>query len=118
MKTTEEQAKSIANRVSANVGIDPITILTIITTVLPLIAKCFNKNDEADPQQVQAAVKRQHEKHPRALLKRTTNAYLREQKKSGEKITRDQAEELAKATIAQTIEANPQAVASVFAECC
>jgi flagellar biosynthesis/type III secretory pathway M-ring protein FliF/YscJ len=118
MKTTEEQAKAIASRVSANVGFDPITIITIITTVLPLIAKCFNRNDEADPQQVQASVKRQHEKHPRALLKRTTNAYMREQKKAGERITREQAEELAKATIAQAIEANPQAVASVCAECC
>lgn len=53
----EAFCKGILRRVGAkNVGIDPITITTIISTVLPLILNCIQKKRGIQPDQVQGTV--------------------------------------------------------------
>lgn len=50
-------ATNVIRRVGArNVGIDPITITTILTTVLPMIIGCIQKRRQVQPDQVQAHV--------------------------------------------------------------
>lgn len=71
MTETEKQAVRVAARVPATVGLDPVTVITIMTTVLPMILKCFNKNEETDPAKINAAVKAQHESAPAVLRRRT-----------------------------------------------
>lgn len=53
----EAFCQGIIRRVGArNVGIDPITITTIISTVLPLILNCIQKKRGIQPDQVQTTV--------------------------------------------------------------
>jgi hypothetical protein len=53
----EAFCQGIIRRVGArNVGIDPITITTIISTVLPLILNCIQKRRGIQPDQVQTTV--------------------------------------------------------------
>lgn len=39
--------KATAEEIAADVGIDPITILTFLSAVLPLLIQCFQSPDEA-----------------------------------------------------------------------
>lgn len=109
--TVEGQAKAIAARVDSNaVGFDPATIIIIFTAVLPLLLKCFQKEDQQTPDQVNAAIKSQHEKNPARLLRRTTVAVRRE---SPKKMTRSQAEIMAQAMIDEAVSATPQRTAAL-----
>lgn len=40
-------ASAVATSPSAGFGLDPMTILTIVSTLLPLFAKCFQSSPEA-----------------------------------------------------------------------
>lgn len=101
----EVQAKKIADRPEvAAVGFDPFTIMTILTTVLPLLAQCFQKTEELNPSQVAARVRAMQETHPNRLRARTMVAVKREAKKNGTKMTNEQAYIVADGIIAQTLE--------------
>jgi len=119
MQTMSIQAQAIADRVGNKVKFDPITILTIISSLLPMLSKCATKSDQPDPAQMKATITEQFESHPKVLLKRTANAYFREQKKAGVRLTHDEAMEFAKATIAQVVDGSvsSQVVAAVCCEC-
>lgn len=101
----EVQAQKIAARpeVSA-VGFDPITILTILSTVLPMLAQCFQQSDEPDPAQVAARVRQMNMTHPKRLRARTMVAVKREAKQKGTKMTNEQAYIIADGIIAQTLD--------------
>lgn len=101
----EAQAQKIAARpeVSA-VGFDPITIMTILSVVLPMLAQCFQKTDEPNPAQVAARVRQMQQTHPNRLRARTMVAVKREAKKKGTKMTNEQAYVIADGIIAQTLE--------------
>jgi hypothetical protein len=71
MTETEKQAVRVAARVPATVGFDPATVISLLVTVLPMILKCFNKNDETDPAKINAAVRQQNESAPTVLRRRT-----------------------------------------------
>lgn len=48
----QSAAERIAPRLSRSVGFDPLTIITIITTLLPTLLSCFKKDEPAaDAQQ-------------------------------------------------------------------
>lgn len=105
-----EQAERVAARVDANaVGFDPATIIMILSTVIPLIANCFNRDDEPDPDEVNASVKKMHASHPKALRRRTARRIRRE---SEEPMSMSQAEILAEAVIAEACESAPESVAA------
>lgn len=101
----EAQAQKIAARPEvAAVGFDPITILTILSTVLPMLAQCFQQTEEPNPAQVAARVRAMQETHPNRLRARTMVAVKREAKKKGTKMTNEQAYVIADGIIAQTLE--------------
>lgn len=101
----EAQAKKIAARPEvAAVGFDPFTILTILYTVLPMLAQCFQQSDEPDPAKVAARVREMQNTHPKRLRARTMVAVKREAKAKGTKMTNEQAYIVADGIIAQTLE--------------
>ena len=110
----ELHAQAIADRVSPRVGFDPATILTIITTILPMLMQCFNRNDEADPQAVRAAVRKQNERNPKQLRRRTAARIRRE---SATRMTQEQALELADSTIEECLESDDDTVAEFSLAC-
>lgn len=101
----EAQAQKIAARPEvAAVGFDPFTILTILSVVLPMLARCFQTTDEPNPAQVAARVRQMQETHPKRLRARTMVAVKQEAKKKGTKMTNEQAYVIADGIIAQTLE--------------
>ena len=109
--TLDEQALLAAERVSDGVGFDPLTILTIITQVLPLLTSCFNRNDEPNPTLAAASLKRYHDRAPAQCRKRTARRVRAE---ADEPMTKEQSYQLADAVIAQALSLNADQVAA----CC
>lgn len=108
------QAAHAASRVdSSKVGFDPITILTILTTVLPLLVQCWNKNDEPNAALSAANLKRYNDAHPQALLKRTARRIRAE---ADQPMSKEASFELARAVIAQALDVDSQTVASCCTE--
>jgi hypothetical protein len=113
MTETEKQAVRVAARVPATVGFDPMTVIAIITQVLPMILSCFNRNDETDPAKIAAAVKRQNESAPAVLRRRTARRIRGE---ATEKMSKEQSFTLAEAVIEEAIAANESDVVSMCHE--
>ena len=106
------QAEAAAKRVdAAKVGFDPMTILTILTQVVPLLVSCFNRNDEPNPSLASVNFKRYHSAHPEQCRRRTARRIRAE---ADEPMTRDQSFALADAVIEQALSIEPE----VAAECC
>lgn len=108
----KEAATAAAQRVDDSVGLDPVTIITILTQVLPLVISCFKRNDEPQAEDIQNAVKQQMATNPERLRRRTMRRIKSE---SDEPMTRSQAFALADAVIEEALNQNPQMVASVCA---
>ena len=113
MTETEKQAVRVAARVPEAAGLDPVTVITILTTVLPMILKCFNKNDETDPAKINAAVKRQNDSAPAVLRRRTARRIRGE---ADHPMSKEQSFTLAEAVIAEVCEANESDVVSMCHE--
>ncbi len=112
--TLKMQAEKAADRVDANkVGFDPITILTILTTVLPLLAKCWNKNDEPNAAMSAANLKRYHDSQPKAMLKRTARRIRAE---ADEPMSKEASFELARAVIEQALSEDADTVSACCSE--
>lgn len=101
-ETHKAFATRAADRVDADeVGIDPTIIITIITTLLPLLIGCFSREDESDPESIKSAVKERNERNPDQLRRRMAHRIRRD---STERIDRQQANALADAVIEQILE--------------
>jgi hypothetical protein len=112
--TLKMQAAHAAARVNSNkVGFDPLTILTILTTVLPLLTQCWNRNDEPNATMSHTNLKRYHASHPEQLLRRTARRIRAE---SDQPMTKDASFELARAVIEQALSADPETVAACCGE--
>jgi len=108
------QAAHAASRVnSEKVGFDPLTILTILTTVLPLLAKCWNKNDEPNAALSQVNLLRYHNAHPEQLLRRTARRIRAE---ADQPMTKEASFELARAVIDQALDVDAQTVSACCTE--
>jgi hypothetical protein len=114
MSTLNKQAELAANRVdSAAVGLDPITILTIITQVLPMLTSCWNRNDSPDPQESRKKLQAYADRSPQALLKRTARRVRAE---ADEKLSKIESFDIARAIIEQALSADDETVAACCAE--
>jgi len=112
--TIDEQAQCVAARVDAEaVGFDPITILTILVQVLPMLIGCFTRKDSPDPQETTTILRKYHERNPDALLRRTA-ARIRAQ--ADEPMTKSQAVQLAQAVIDQALSVDPVTAMKCCAE--
>ena len=67
----EQQARLTAERIDAtNMMMDPITIVSIITQVLPIIASCWTRNDSPDPAYAAEKFREAYTDNPKKLRKR------------------------------------------------
>jgi len=110
--TLKDNARLIASRVdSESVLLDPITIFTIITQVLPLVVACWNKNDEPNAELSSVNFKRYHSAHPEQVRRRLARRIRGE---ADAPMTKSQSLEFADAIIAQVLESSVATVAA----CC
>lgn len=109
-----QQAELAAARVdAADVGLDPITIIMILTEVLPLLASCWNRHYESDPQKSADQLRWYHEKHPGVLRRRMAKQI---RMKSKTRITEAQSIEMAIAVIDQALSLTPETAAMCCTE--
>lgn len=109
----ERQAKLTADRVGPEVGFDPLTILTLLTTLLPLLGQCFNRNDEPNPALAAASIKRYHDRAPEQLRRRTARRVRAE---ADQPMTKEQSFILADAIIAQALSLHEVTLAACCSE--
>lgn len=65
-------ASRAADRVdAAKYGIDPVTIVTILTQVLPLLMSCWKRNDVQGDPAPRLALQEAYADHPDSLIRRT-----------------------------------------------
>jgi hypothetical protein len=110
----QSTADSISNRVSTaegeGYGLDPLTIATIVTTILPGILKCFQKDHEVPTVAAHDRIKRMYARNP----ERTRNKLARSVKfgtaKAGYHTTTDQNMAIADGMIAEALAADSEVV--------
>lgn len=114
METLNRQAELAAARVDANaVGLDPITIVTILTQVLPMLAACWNRDSRANEADPYVNLRAFHEKNPVALRKKVARRIRGE---ATEKMEKFQSLQLADGVIQQALSTRPEIVAACCAE--
>jgi hypothetical protein len=112
MSNVQTQAENVAKRVDAvAVGFDPLTIITILNLVLPLLSNCGVKNSSPKPEDVRDYVVSENEKNPDKLRKRIARRIRGE---AEQEMTKAQSLTLADAVIAETI--NPTSDDSQLSE--
>jgi hypothetical protein len=108
----KSQVEAAAARVTG-VGLDPAMIITIITTLLPILLSCFKREEEPSPARAQAAIRDAYAKNPEKLRRRLRAQVHRH---SPEPLDKGQELAIADAIIAQAMDAPPKAVSAIFAE--
>lgn len=104
----EQQARLAAERIDpAAMAMDPVTIIAIITQVLPVIASCFSRNDSPDPAMAAERFHAAYEDNPKKLRKRLARRVRAE---SDEPMTKEQSFILADAIIQQMLETDAEVI--------
>lgn len=115
MATSEQASMRIVDRVKA-MGVK--FGFELLPFVLPLVSRlfgCLTDNDDVTPSTAQDRVQTLHEKDPTRLLRRTTKAVHRHARKEGRRLTDEQAESIARATIDEACECDSDECAATFA---
>ena len=103
-----------ADRVVAEQGegfsLDPVTIATIITTVLPGILKCFQRDHEVPTVAAYDRIRRMHAKNPDRTLIKLSRAVKFGAAKEGTHLTVDETEALAKGILAEALATDEETV--------
>jgi len=100
-------ATSVSDRVIAEQGegysLDPVTIITLVSTILPGILKCWQDRDEVPPAAAQDRIRRMHKRNPERLRTKLTRAVNYGAQQQGHRLTVDQCEAIADGMIAEAI---------------
>ena len=100
-------AERVAERIPDGFGVDPMTVLVLLQTVIPAFLDCLNRNDDTDPDTVFARVQKMYDKNPERLLRRTTRNCRAQARREGTRLTYAQAEDMARAIILEAIGTEP-----------
>ena len=103
----QQAAERVAKRIPDGFGIDPLTILALLQTVIPAFLDCLNRNDDTDPDTVFARVKTLYDRNPERLLRRTTRNCRARARREGTRLSYAQAEDMARAIILEAIGTEP-----------
>jgi len=107
-KTYNQQAaERVAERIPDGFGIDPMTVLVLLQTVIPAFLDCLNRNDDTDPDTVFQRVQSLYDKNPERLLRRTTRNCRAQARREGTRLSYAQAEDMARAIILEAIGTEP-----------
>ena len=100
-------AERVAERIPDGFGVDPMTVLVLLQTVIPAFLDCLNRNDDQTPDTVFARVRKMHFRNPERLLRRTTRNCRARSREKGTRLTYEQAEDMAGAIILEAISTEP-----------
>ena len=107
-KTYNQQAaERVAERIPDGFGIDPMTVLVLLQTVIPAFLDCLARNDDTDPDTVFERVKTLYDKNPERLLRRTSRNCRAQARREGTRLSRAQADDMAIAIIVEAIGTEP-----------
>jgi len=107
-KTYNQQAaERVAERIPDGFGVDPMTVLVLLQTVIPAFLDCLNRNDDTDPDTVFQRVQSLYDKNPERLLRRTTRNCRAQARREGTRLSYPQAEDMARAIILEAIGTEP-----------
>lgn len=112
------QAQAITDDVAAQLpGFDPLTILTIITTLIPLISGCFKKTSTETPAEYLADhFDEEDGTFDQSLVNRMRPQTRRAARKAGQRhLSRSQLDALSVATLTRAMNEDESTVASVMA---
>lgn len=98
---------SAAERVTAEqgegFGMDPITIATLVTTIISGIAKCWQKDHEVPTAAAHDRLRRMNAKNPERTLNKLCRAVKFGAAKEGKHLTVDETEAIAKGILAEAL---------------
>ena len=100
-------AERVAERIPDGFGVDPMTVLVLLQTVIPAFLDCLNRNDDTDPDTVFARVRSLYDKNPERLLRRTTRNCRAQARREGTRLSYAQATDMARAIILEAIGTEP-----------
>ena len=103
----QQAAERVAKRIPDGFGIDPMTVLVLLQTVIPAFLDCLNRNDDTDPDTVFERVKTLYDRNPERLLRRTTRNCRSQARREGTRLSYAQAEDMARAIILEAIGTEP-----------
>ena len=103
----QQAAERVANRIPDGFGVDPLTILTLLQTVIPAFLDCLNRNDDTDPDTVFERVKTLYDRNPERLILRTTRNCRLQARREGTRLSYAQAKDMAMAIILEAIGTEP-----------
>lgn len=115
------EATKVAERVPATVGIDPVTILMIVTTLLPTLLKCFQESTEATgttaKQYLQDHYDEDTGEFDHGVVERARHRTRAAARKEGQRrLSREQLDAITVASFKQAIEADDATVAACASE--
>ena len=114
MSDFQATATNISDRVIAEQGegysLDPITVITLVSTVLPGILKCWQDRDEVPPAAAADRIRRMHKRNPERLRTKLTRAVNFGAQKQKRHLTIDQCQDLADAMIAEAVAVDDEVV--------
>ena len=85
---------------------------TLIVPVVSQLLNCLFHNDDVKPDQVQSRVQTMQARNPQRLQRRATNSALQTARRAGHRISRLEAEQIAKLAIDECLIAPAKAVES------
>lgn len=110
----QSTATSISDRVIAEQGegysLDPVTIITLVSTILPGILKCWQDRDEVAPQAAADRIRRMHKRNPDRLKTKLTRAVNYGAQQQGKHLTIDQCSAIADGMIAEAVGSTDEVV--------
>lgn len=113
------QAENVASRVPESVGIDPLTIITILTQILPLLSNCGMKRSSAKPEDIRAYVTDRYNAGDRARESLRKSIARRVRGEADHPLSKEQSLIIADAIIEETMYpcSDDNALALFTAEC-
>ena len=115
MSQIEKAAEAIAKRLET----PERGFVEWVTLLMPIIQQalsCLFHNDDVGPAEVQSRVRQLNAKNPQRLLKRVRLNAQKQARREGKRLTQSQAEEVARATIDECLNADHQDVAAAGRE--
>ena len=100
-------AERVAERIPEGFGVDPMTVLVLLQTVIPAFLDCLQRNDDTNPDTAFARVRSLYDRNPERLLRRTTRNCRARARREGTRLTYGQAEDMARAIILEAIGTEP-----------
>ncbi len=114
MSDFESTAAGITDRIIAEhgegYGLDPVTIITLVTTILPGILKCWQDRDEVPPAAALDRIRRMHKRNPERLQSKLARSISYGAQQKGQHLTVDQCHDMAAAMIAEAVGSSEEVV--------